>query len=52
MAIRNVASPRTLSTSARGDLKLLIPKLWRRSLFLSLLERRRRIDQELFAIIE
>jgi len=39
-----------LSTRA-GDLELRIPKLRTGSFFPSLLERRRRIDQALFAII-
>ena len=49
-AIRNGSRPRTLSTTA-GDLELRIPKLRTGSFFPSLLERRRRIDQALFAVI-
>lgn len=41
---------RNLSTTA-GDLELRIPKLRTGSFFPSLLERRRRIDQALFAVI-
>jgi putative transposase len=41
---------RTLSTTA-GDLELRIPKLRTGSFFPSLLERRRRIDQALFAVV-
>ncbi len=41
---------RTLSTTA-GDLELAIPKLRIGSFFPSLLERRRRIDQALFAVV-
>jgi putative transposase len=41
---------RTLSTTA-GDLELRIPKLREGSFFPSLLERRRRVDQALFAVI-
>ena len=41
---------RTLSTTA-GDLELAIPKLRAGSFFPSLLERRRRIDQALFAVV-
>ena len=48
-AIRNGSRPRTLSTTA-GDLELRIPKLRTMSFFPSLLERRRRIDQALFAV--
>src|SRR5664280_3075475 len=47
---RNGARPRTLSTSA-GDLELRIPKLRAGSFFPSLLERRRRVDQALFAVV-
>ena len=48
--IRNGSRPRTLSTTA-GDLALRIPKLRTGSFFPSLLERRRRIDQALFAVV-
>jgi putative transposase len=47
---RNGHRPRTLSTKA-GDLELAIPKLRVGSFFASLLERRRRIDQALFAVV-
>ena len=47
---RNGHRPRTLSTTA-GDLELAIPKLRAGSFFPSLLERRRRIDQALFAVV-
>jgi putative transposase len=49
-AQRNGSRPRTLSTTA-GDLELRIPKLRTGSFFPSLLERRRRIDQALFAVV-
>lgn len=49
-AVRNGTRPRVLSTTA-GDLELRIPKLRSGSFFPSLLERRRRIDQALFAVI-
>ncbi len=49
-AQRNGSRPRTLSTPA-GDLELRIPKLRAGSFFPSLLERRRRIDQALFAVV-
>src|SRR3954453_15721492 len=54
-AQRNGSRPRTLTTTA-GDLelripKLRIPKLRTGSFFPSLLERRRRIDQALFAVV-
>ncbi len=49
-AQRNGARPRTLTTTA-GDLELRIPKLRAGSFFPSLLERRRRIDQALFAVV-
>jgi putative transposase len=39
-----------LSTTA-GDLELRIPKLRAGSFFPSLLERRRRVDQALFAVV-
>ncbi len=47
---RNGHRPRTLSTTA-GDLDLRIPKLRAGSFFPSLLERRRRVDQALYAVI-
>jgi transposase-like protein len=47
---RNGSRPRTLSSTA-GDLELRIPKLRAGSFFPSLLERRRRIDQALFAVV-
>jgi putative transposase len=47
---RNGTRARTLSTTA-GDLELRIPKLRRGSFFPSLLERRRRVDQALFAVV-
>ena len=47
---RNGSRPRTLSTTA-GDLELRIPKLRTGSFFPSLLERRRRVDQALFAVV-
>ena len=47
---RNGHRPRTLTTTA-GDLELAIPKLRSGSFFPSLLERRRRIDQALFAVV-
>jgi putative transposase len=47
---RNGHRPRTLSTTA-GDLELRIPKLRTGSFFPSLLERRRRVDQALFAVV-
>src|SRR5689334_5409338 len=47
---RNGSRPRTLSTPA-GDLELRIPKLRTGSFFPSLLERRRRVDQALFAVV-
>ena len=49
-AQRNGSRPRTLSTTA-GDLELRIPKLRTGSFFPSLLERRRRVDQALFAVL-
>src|SRR5688500_19991601 len=49
-AQRNGSRPRTLSTTA-GDLELRIPKLRAGPFFPSLLERRRRVDQALFAVI-
>ena len=47
---RNGSRSRTLSTTA-GDLELRIPKLRVGSFFPSLLERRRRVDQALFAVV-
>src|SRR4051794_7259817 len=47
---RNGSRPRTLTTTA-GDLELRIPKLRVGSFFPSLLERRRRVDQALFAMV-
>jgi transposase-like protein len=49
-ALRNGSRSRTLATTA-GDLELAIPKLRTGSFFPSLLERRRRVDQALFAVI-
>lgn len=49
-ALRNGHRPKTVSTTA-GDLELRIPKLRSGSFFPSLLERRRRVDQSLFAVI-
>jgi putative transposase len=49
-AQRNGTRPRLLSTPA-GDLELAIPKLRTGSFFPSLLERRRRVDQALFAVV-
>ena len=48
--MRNGHRPRTISTTA-GDLELRIPRLRAGSFFPSLLERRRRVDQSLFAVI-
>jgi putative transposase len=50
VAQRNGHRPKTISTTA-GDLQLQIPKLRTGSFFPSLLERRRRVDQSLFAVI-
>ena len=47
---RNGHRPRLLTTTA-GDLELRIPKLRAGSFFPSLLERRRRVDQALFAVV-
>jgi putative transposase len=47
---RNGSRPRTISTTA-GDLELRIPKLRAESFFPALLERRRRVDQCLFAVV-
>src|SRR5690242_6373355 len=49
-AQRNGSRSRTLTTTA-GDLELQIPKLRTGSFFPSLLERRRRVDQALFAVV-
>src|SRR4051794_247515 len=49
-AQRNGSRARTLTTTA-GDLELQIPKLRAGSFFPSLLERRRRVDQALFAVV-
>ena len=49
-AQRNGTRAKTLTTTA-GDLELRIPKLRSGSFFPSLLERRRRVDQALFAVI-
>src|SRR3954471_14539692 len=49
-AQRNGSRPRTLSTNA-GDLQLRIPKLRTGSFFPSLLDRRRRVDQALSAVV-
>jgi putative transposase len=48
--LRNGHRARTVSTTA-GDLELKIPRLRAGSFFPSLLERRRRVDQSLFAVI-
>jgi hypothetical protein len=48
-ALRNGHRDKTLSTQA-GDLDLAIPKLRSGSFFPALLERRRRIDQALYAV--
>jgi putative transposase len=50
VAQRNGHRPRVLTTTA-GDLELRIPKLRAGSFFPSLLERRRRVDQALFAVV-
>jgi hypothetical protein len=50
LALRNGRRPRVLTTTA-GDLELRIPKLRTDSFFPSLLERRRRVDQALFAVV-
>jgi putative transposase len=49
-AVRNGSRTRTLTTTA-GDLELRIGKLREGSFFASLLERRRRVDQALFAVV-
>ena len=48
--MRNGHRPRTITTTA-GDLELKIPRLRTGSFFPSLLERRRRVDQSLCAVI-
>ena len=48
--LRNGYRPRVLSTPA-GDLELSIPKLRSGSFFPVLLDRRRRVDQALFAVV-
>ncbi len=50
MTHRNGSRPRTLTTTA-GDLELTIPKLRQGTFFPALLERRRRVDQALFAVV-
>jgi transposase-like protein len=50
LAQRNGHRQRLLSTTA-GDLELRIPKLRAGSFFPRLLERRRRVDQALFAVV-
>jgi putative transposase len=50
LAQRNGHRPKVISTVA-GDLELRLPKLWAGSFFPSLLERRRWVDQSLFAVI-
>jgi putative transposase len=50
LAQRNGHRQRLLATTA-GDLELRIPKLRAGSFFPSLLERRRRVDQALFAVV-
>jgi len=47
---RNGSRPRVLTTTA-GDLDLTIPKLRAGTFFPALLERRRRVDQALFAVV-
>jgi transposase-like protein len=47
---RNGSRTRTLTTTA-GDLNLRIPKLRTGSFFPALLERRRRVDQALYAVV-
>jgi hypothetical protein len=48
--LRNGSRPKTLTTTV-GDLNLKIPKLRNGSLFPTLLERRRRVDQALYAVV-
>ena len=50
VAQRNGSRPRMLTTTA-GELELRVPKLRQGSFFPSLLERRRRVDQALFAVV-
>lgn len=50
LAQRNGHRSKTITTTA-GDLELRIPKLRAGSFFPSLLERRRRVDQSLFAVV-
>ena len=50
VAQRNGTRTRALTTTA-GELELKIPKLRQGSFFPSLLERRRRVDQALFAVV-
>jgi transposase-like protein len=50
LAQRNGHRPRLVTTTA-GDLELRLPKLRAGSFFPSLLERRRRVDQALFAVV-
>jgi len=50
VAQRNGHRPRLLSTTA-GDVELAIPKLREGSFYPSLLERRRRIDRALYAVV-
>jgi putative transposase len=50
VAQRNGHRPKLVSTAA-GDIELAIPKLREGSFFPSLLERRRRIDRALFAVV-
>ncbi|MDR6869007.1 transposase-like protein [Microbacterium resistens] len=50
VTVRNGSRPRMLTTTA-GDLELRVPKLRSGSFFPSLLERRRRVDQALFAVV-
>ncbi len=47
---RNGTRPKLLATKA-GDVELAIPKLRHGSFFPSILERRRRIDRALFAVV-
>lgn len=49
-ARRNGSRPRRLSSKA-GDLSLKIPKIRKGSFFPSILERRRRIDEALYAVV-
>ncbi len=49
-ALRNGHRPKLVTTAA-GDIELAIPKLRRGTFFPSLLERRRRIDRALFAVV-